>query len=174
MTQVDVYNLAERAFAMSDSVWRRHANPLSGLTRLWTCLPLLVLAIWSRVWFGWWALPLTALALLWIWLNPRVFPEPQDFKSWMSRAVFGERVWIDHRHDLPDHHQRMVHVLTWLSLPGAVVMIIGLVFLWWDWTLFGMAMTMVPKVWFCDRMVWILDDWLRAGGEVPGVRRDEL
>jgi hypothetical protein len=50
----DVFRSLERLMAMDDRVWRRHANPWSGWTRV-TVLPLLVLAIWSRVWIGWWA-----------------------------------------------------------------------------------------------------------------------
>jgi hypothetical protein len=51
----DVFRSLERLMAMDDGVWRRHANPWSGWTRV-TVLPILVLAIWSRVWIGWWAL----------------------------------------------------------------------------------------------------------------------
>jgi hypothetical protein len=50
----DVFKSLERLMSMDDRVWRRHANPWSGWTRV-TALPLLVLAIWSRVWIGWWA-----------------------------------------------------------------------------------------------------------------------
>jgi hypothetical protein len=58
----DVFRSLERLMAMDDRVWRRHANPWSGWTRV-TALPLLVLAIWSRVWIGWWAM--LAVWLVW-------------------------------------------------------------------------------------------------------------
>ena len=61
-----------QAFAMSDEVWARHANPWSVWTRF-SILPLLVAAIWSRVWIGRWALLPTAAVVLWAWLNPRLF-----------------------------------------------------------------------------------------------------
>ncbi len=65
-----------RVFAMNDEVWARHANPWSVWTRF-TILPLLVAAIWSRQWIGWWAaLPSVAL-VIWTWLNPRLFPSPR-------------------------------------------------------------------------------------------------
>jgi len=49
------------AFGMSDGVWMRHANPWSFATRV-PVLPLLVLAIWSRAWWGAWALvPVAAI-----------------------------------------------------------------------------------------------------------------
>ena len=65
------------AFAMSEDVWMHHANPWSVWTRF-TVLPLLILAIWSRVWLGWWAFVPMAAAVLWMWLNPRIFPKPQS------------------------------------------------------------------------------------------------
>jgi hypothetical protein len=37
------------AFQMGDEAWLRHANPWSGWTRFATVLPLLSLAVWSRV-----------------------------------------------------------------------------------------------------------------------------
>ena len=40
---------------MSDDSWMRHANPWSVWTR-YAAFPVLIAAIWSRVWIGWWAL----------------------------------------------------------------------------------------------------------------------
>ncbi len=154
---------------MNDAAWRRHANPWSGWTRLLTGLPPLLLAVWSRVWLGWWALIPVALALAWIWLNPRAFRAPNHYDAWMSRAVLGERIWIEHRADLPTDHRLAGNALTWASVPGAVVTVWGLAVLWWEGVVFGAALTMLPKLWFCDRMVWIHEDWLRAGRAVPGM-----
>ena len=44
-----------RAFGMNDEAWRRHANPWSVYTRF-AAIPAMILAVWSRVWIGWWAL----------------------------------------------------------------------------------------------------------------------
>ena len=55
------YSLA-RAFQMSPEVWARHANPLSVWTR-YAALPVLIFAIWSRAWIGWWSV-LPVLAVL--------------------------------------------------------------------------------------------------------------
>ncbi|GIT92899.1 hypothetical protein JANAI62_33570 [Jannaschia pagri] len=164
---MDIYRAAERLMTMDDRAWLRHANPWSGWTRF-TGLPLLVLAIWSRVWVGWWSLLPVALAVAWIWLNPRVFGPPKVFDHWMTRAVLGERIFLTHRDGIAAHHLRAAHVLTWLSLPGLCLMGIGLGLLWWEGAVFGTILTMLPKVWFCDRMVWIHDDWVRAGRAVPG------
>ncbi|WP_299622430.1 DUF6653 family protein [uncultured Tateyamaria sp.] len=151
----DVYALAERMMGMGDADWRRHANPLSVWTRF-SCLPLLVLAIWSRVWIGWWALPVFLLAALWTFFNPRAFAPPADFGSWAARATLGERVFLARdRYDVAAHHIRAAHVLTGLSGLGLLPLIYGLIVLNPWATLLGVIATVLPKVWFCDRMVWI-------------------
>jgi hypothetical protein len=62
-----------KAFGMTDQAWRRHANPWSVYTRF-AAIPAMILAIWSRVWIGWWALVAVAAVIMWLWLNPHVFP----------------------------------------------------------------------------------------------------
>lgn len=166
---MDIFKGAERLMSMDDAIWLRHANPWSVWTRMLTALPLLVLAIWSRVWLGAWALVPVMLALLWIWINPRAFPPPQRLDSWASRGVLGERIFLSHRGEIAAHHRRIAGVLSALSLPGAVIMIWGLYALWWEGAVFGMILTALPKIWFVDRMVWIYDDWVRAGRAVPGL-----
>ena len=59
-----------RLFAMDEETWARHANPWSVYSRF-TALPFLLLALWSHAWFGWGMLLPLALALAWIWFNPR-------------------------------------------------------------------------------------------------------
>ncbi|MEL6808317.1 MAG: DUF6653 family protein [Pseudomonadota bacterium] len=151
----DIYRAAERLMGMQDADWQRHANPLSVWTRF-TCLPLLAFAIYARQWIGWWALPLFALACLWTWVNPRAFPPPSDFGSWASRATLGERVFLARdRYDIPDHHMRASHVLTGLSAIGLAPLAYGLIVLDPFAVLAGLVAIILPKVWFCDRMVWI-------------------
>ena len=57
---------------MTDDAWKRHANPWSVWTRF-AAIPLMILAIWSRVWLGWWCLVPVAAVIVWLWLNPHVF-----------------------------------------------------------------------------------------------------
>jgi hypothetical protein len=33
---------------------------------------------------------------------------------------------------------------------------------------FGMALAILPKFWFLDRMAWLHRDWVAAGRAVPG------
>ncbi|OPY32842.1 MAG: hypothetical protein A4E34_02219 [Methanoregula sp. PtaU1.Bin006] len=146
------------AFALDDETWRRHANPWSVALRN-TALPLLVLALWSRLWLGWYALVLLAVAFLWIWYNPRIFPEPATFDRWASKAVFGERIWLNRdRISVPAHHQRVPNILSAISGIGMLFVFWGvLVFDAWP-TLFGMALVYAGKLWFLDRMAWLWED----------------
>lgn len=145
----------ERAMGMDDAAWERHANPWSGWTRV-AISPMLGLALWSRVWIGWWSLIPIATIVAWIWINPRIFPRPNSLDNWMSRGVLGERIWLaDEPGTVANHHHRVIRVLTTLASLGAVVFIAGLVWLNPAATLSGLAITMLGKLWFIDRMVWV-------------------
>ncbi len=150
--------LTARLFAMDEDVWARHASPYSVWTRN-TTLPLLILALWSRRWIGWWSVVPVIIALLWIWLNPRVFPRPKATDNWASKATFGERVWLDRdRIPIPEHHRIAAAVLSSVSAAGVVFVIWGVaVFAVWP-VLFGLALVIQGKLWFCDRMVWLYED----------------
>ena len=162
-----IYHAAERLMGMSDRVWARHANPWSCYTRF-SALPLLALAIWSRVWIGPWAWLAVAVAILWVWVNPRAFPPPANLDNWASRGVLGERVYLNRRDEVRAHHKSWATGLAWASLPGGVVMGLGL---WWLdvwWSIFGTILTMGPKIWFVDRMNWVYADWLSDTGKELG------
>ena len=170
---MDTFKWAEQLMSMDEEVWRRHANPWSGWTRM-LVLPLFCAAVWSRVWLGWWALVPVALVVLFVWLNPRLFPVPAQFGHWMSRGVIGERVYLEHRKEIAAHHRRAALVLTWAAVPGVLIMTWGLITLWWEGAVFGAGLAALMKIWFVDRMVWILQDWRAAGRDVPGMGIDEL
>ncbi len=151
-----------RAFAMSDEVWALHTSPWSVWTRF-TVLPLLVLAIWSRIWIGWWAVLPTAAAILWVWLNPRLFPKPRSTNNWASKAVMGERVWLNRdRVPVPGHHRAAPHLLNSISALGVIFLIWGVIVLAIWPTLFGAALVYSGKLWFLDRMVWLYEDMKNA------------
>lgn len=146
------------AFALDDATWRRHANPWSVALRN-TVLPLLVLACWSRLWLGWYAIVPLAIALIWTWYNPRIFPEPATFDTWASKAVFGERVWLNRdKVPVPSDHRRVPNILSALSGIGMLAVFYGVLFFDVWPTLFGMALVYAGKLWFLDRMVWLWED----------------
>jgi hypothetical protein len=147
-----------RIFLMSDETWARHANPWSVWTRL-TTLPVLIAAIWSRIWIGYWAWGMVCLAILWIWINPRLFKKPDSTNNWASKGVLGERVWLNRkRTPVPQHHRILPNLLNVLS--GVGLLFVG----WGQWyleiwpTLLGTLLIYIGKLWFLDRMVWLYEE----------------
>lgn len=145
-------------FRLDDAAWMRHANPWSVILRF-TVLPLLILAFWSRLYFGWWAVVPVVFAVLWTWLNPRIFPAPQTFSHWTSQAVLGERVWLNRdKVPVPAHHRRVPAILSVVSGCGMLLVFWGvLVFDPWI-VVFGTVVVYLGKLWFIDRMVWLWQD----------------
>jgi Family of unknown function (DUF6653) len=98
-------NLA-RLFGLQGDSWLRHANPISVWTRF-AVLPLLAVSIWSRAWIGWWSLIPIALSLIFMVVNPLLFPKPRSTKNWASKGVLGERIWADRtKVELPQQFRR--------------------------------------------------------------------
>lgn len=145
-------------FLPDDDSWLKHANPWSVWTRFAT-LPFIVLAVWSRVWIGWYCIiPITAL-LVWVVVNPVLFKKPASFSSWGSRAVLGERVYVNrHEKPIPESHQTPIFILTILQTIGGVLLIFGLWRLSIAYTLYGGTVIYLSKMWFLDRMVWLYED----------------
>ena len=144
-------------FGMTDAVWQRHANPWS----VWTPYlagPALVLAIWSRVWLDWWALVPAGLVILWIWLNPRVFAVPDSNAKWASRAVLGERIWLD-RKTTPVDRQFAApsHLANIIGVLGLVLLVWGLLIYSVAMTIGGLIIVLVAKSWFLQKMVELYD-----------------
>ena len=163
---MDIFKAAERMMRMDDATWARHANPWSVYTRF-SCLPLLVVAIWSRDWIGGWAFLVMALTLAWTFVNPRLFSEPATLDSWASKGVLGERHFLARAaRPVPTHHVTWAKILTWVSGSGAIVLAYGLWRLDLWATLCGLSITVLGKVWFVDRMVWLYED-MRRGSSAP-------
>lgn len=153
------------AFALHETVWMRHANPWSVWTRH-SVLPLLILAVWSRVWLGWWALIPSTVAVMWMWLNPRIFSKPHSTKNWASKAVFGERVWLNRNQiPVPLHHQTMPNLLSAVAASGMIFVIWGMIELAIWPTLLGTVLIYLGKLWFLDRMVWLYEDMKDVNSE---------
>ena len=153
--------LTETAFGMDEATWRRHANPLSVWTRF-TALPLLVLTLWSRDWIGWWSVLPVGLALAWIWVNPRLFAEPARTDGWASRAVMGERIWLDRdRIALPPPILKSVRRTMAPMMLGMAILILGVAMLEPWTTVLGAVLIYAGKIRFLVLMVRL---WDEAGG----------
>src|SRR6185295_7828844 len=92
-TEMSLDGRLARVFGLDgEQAWLRHANPWSVYTRIPVPV-LLVIAIWSRAWIGWWCLLPIGIVVVWTMVNPRVFPPPRSLDHWASRAVLGETAW---------------------------------------------------------------------------------
>lgn len=157
-----IMNGTERLMVMDDATWARHANPLSVYTRI-PILALLVLAIWSRVWLGWWALAPIVLLVFWTWVNPRAFPVPARLDSWASRVVLGERLYLaTGTRPIPKHQAAAARRLSLLGFAGLPFIVLGLIVLDPWMAAFGTVVSMLGKLWFCDRMVWLYEEMTAA------------
>ena len=158
-------------FRMDERVWERHANPWSVWSRFAT-FPLLMLALWSAHWIGWYCLiPITLIAV-WLWLNPRIFPPPQSTQSWASRAVLGERVFLlRFMRPVPVEHTNVVTLLGTASAIGGLLTAAGLIAGEPFTFVAGGIAVIVFKLWFCDRMVWLFDEMSEHVAEYRAWRR---
>ena len=154
-----VENRVARAFGLDDAGWARHANPWSGWSRAVTALPVLVLAVWSRIWLGWWSLVPVTGALAWIWLNPRAFGPAADDSAWITKGVLGERLWANRdRVPVPQRHRIVPHVLNLAQLAGLPFLVWGLVGLQVWPTGVGVLLIAGTKLWYLDRMAILYGD----------------
>jgi hypothetical protein len=155
----------EKVMSMGADAWRRHANPWSVYTRFLS-MPLLGLAIWSREWIGLWFLAPTALAIFWLWINPRLFPVPASTDNWASKAVLGERIWMRRKTiPIPRHHATAALVLATVSAIGALQFLYGAIALEPVMLSYGLVVTLLGKAWFLDRMVWLYEDMMHTSAE---------
>ncbi len=154
----DIFALSERMMGMDEAAWARHANPLSVYSRM-SILPLMTLAVFSRVWLGWGALLPIGLVVLWTWWNPRAFAPPKSTNSWAAHGTFGERVFLNRKAvPIPKHHARWAVSLGVVSGLGLVPWLWGLWQIDLGMTLFGLSLMIGGKLWFVDRMVWLYQD----------------
>jgi hypothetical protein len=154
-------------FRMTDDAWRRHANPWSVWTRF-AAIPLMILAIWSRVWLGWWCLLPVAVVMVWLWLNPRVFAPVDTPESWAAKGIYGEKLWLTARDRVPPDHLKVLRLLMPVGAVGAAVLVYGLVRLEIWPTVLGATLIVLAQLWRIDRLVVFYESTASV------VSRDEL
>lgn len=158
-SQATMEQRVARLFGLTGDKWMRHANAWSVWTRF-SVLSLIVLAIWSRDWIGWWSAVPIALTVTWMMVNPLFFARPASTRNWASRSVFGERIWADRKNvELPAQFLSPIpNIANALSLVGLALLIYGLVTFDLLPTIAGVFITNVCKLWYLDRMALLFDD----------------
>lgn len=137
----------------------RHANPASVWTRF-AVLPLLALSVWSRDWIGWYCLIPVALSVLWMFVNPLFFDPPRSTRSWASKSVLGERIWVGRdRSELPQQFRSRIPVLISVyQAIGMVPVVYGLIVLDPTAVILGVLLVQGGKLWYLDRMVLLFEE----------------
>jgi hypothetical protein len=72
------------------AMFAHHANPWSAWSR-WASTPLVLLPVWTR------RRSQALMAAIWFAVNPVIFPKINDERSWATRAMLGEELWISRR-----------------------------------------------------------------------------
>ena len=148
-----------KLFGLEGDKWMRHANPWSVGTRF-AVLPMLAVSIWSRDWIGWWSLIPIALSVIFLVVNPLLFPPPRSTRNWASRGVFGERVYADRTEvEIPAQYRSPVPVVAnVISAVGMCTLIYGLVVLNPLAVVAALVIQQTAKSWYIDRMVLLYED----------------
>jgi hypothetical protein len=170
MAKVTADTKLARLFGLQGEGWLRHANPVSVWTRF-AVLPMLALLIWSRDWIGWWSLIPIALSLIFMMVNPLLFPKPRSTRNWASKGVFGEHIWADRtKVELPEQFRspRVANVTYLFQVVGMVVLAYGLVRLDLVAVVAGLVSVQCAKAWFIDRMVLLFEDMRTRHSEYAG------
>lgn len=155
---MDIFAFAERLMAMDDVAWARHANPKSGWSRIFGGV-FIFMAAWSAFWIGWWSAIPIALVMIWTYVNPRLFAPPRHTNAWATKAVLGERVFLNRKSvPIPEGFVRA----NWITTSVSIVFILPTV---WGFISRDMALAatgwsgvMVGKFWFIDRCAWLWEE----------------
>ena len=147
-----------KAFRLTNENWMRHSNPVSVWTR-YSVLPIIVFAFWSRTWIGLWCLVPGVLSLLWMFFNPVFFKKPKSTKNWASKAVLGERVFLNRdKIGIPQIHRTpLFAILNAISSIGMGLAIWSTVYYSIWGAILGVSLAYLGKSWYLDRMVWLYE-----------------
>ena len=177
----DIFDSTEKLMGMNDRIWARHANPWSVYSRIWGGV-FIFFAIWGAHWIGWLAAAPIALAVAWVWINPRLFPPPKTADSWATKGVLGERAFINRKTvHIPFGFQRAGWATTGFAMFFLLLFAYGLI-TGAFWTgLAGWFGALTAKLWFFDRMAWLWEEmkdshpmyraWARADWTADAVKR---
>ena len=127
---------------LSEKTWERHANPWSGWTRVLS-MPALAIGLYlHNVW-------ILGAVVIWLVVNPMLFPKPKSVDNWMSKGVLGEQLYYKNGKKLKKDLPTLLNIL---NIPVFVA------FLYFSWQqevttmVFAGLLTMTIKFWFIDRM----------------------
>ena len=126
--------------------WARHANPKSGWSRVPTGA-VLIACLYRRRW------RMLALTVVFVLVNPFLFAPPEDDSAWMTRGVYGERLWSQ-------------EPTSYTSYPDVLGTVSGVIWLYAIYaavrqrpaeTALATALSSALKLWFLAEMVHLYE-----------------
>ena len=122
--------------------------------------------MWSRVWLGWWALVPVASVVIWLVINPVAFRAVDEPTNWVSKAVYGQQIWLTQRERVPIVY---LTIMRWLVAVGLA----GFGFIGWGlWALdlwpvvYGVTLVIFSQFWQWDRQRLLYDELkAKIGGD---------
>jgi len=150
---------------MSDEMWKRHANPWSVWTRF-AAIPAFMLAVWSRIWIGWWSLIPIIVVVIWLYLNVLVFPPIDTPRNWASKGIYGEKLWLGKRAEPPKHYDVIQKWLIVLGVVGMILIAAGLYRLHFWISLLGAVVLILGQLWRIDRFSTLYELYEDKGNQL--------
>lgn len=150
---------------MNDEMWKRHANPWSVWTRF-AAIPAAMLAIWSRVWIGWWSIIPIALVVIWLFLNVYVFSPITSPRSWAAKGIYGEQLWLSKRSEIPRHYAVIQRWLIILGIAGMILLAWGLFQLHLWLSILGAVVLILAQLWRIDRFSTLYELYEDKGSQL--------
>lgn len=139
----------------------RRASPWARLVTT----PLLLLAVWARVWIGDWAWVALVLVFLWITLSPTLLPPATRQDRWSARVAAGEALWQRRTGPSMSGRDRVVplvwHITAGLAL---AVALIGALMAWLGLTLAGGAIASAARLFYWREMARLFRAYREAAG----------
>ncbi|TFG05101.1 MAG: hypothetical protein EU536_03035 [Promethearchaeota archaeon] len=136
--------------------WKRHANPISGWSRIATA-PLFASALWFVRYGTYTWIPLVVV-LIWVILNPIIFRKPKHLDRWISQGVLAEQWWVQElKREFKFDFTLFCNVMALLAfIPMLVIAFLPTEMryqLMWPY-IYCSTLAFIFKIWFVDRVVF--------------------
>ncbi len=128
---------------LSKRIWRKHANPWSGWTRV-LGLYMIPIALWYHNWY------FLGVLIVFFVVNPILFPETKSKNSWMSKSILGEEMWLK-KGIFQKDFSTVLNIFNgfffFIMIYSAYVNLLEI-------TISSTILSSVFKLWYLDRMVF--------------------
>lgn len=130
-------------------VWERHSNKWSGWTRIFSVYPLVI----STYFHNWYAV---IGVIIFVILNPTIFPKPKDTNNWMSKSVIAEKEWLKRGGMKQMDFIQLINIINGLFFFGSLYAAYSSILYT---AIILMVVSTSFKLWFLNEMVKRYERW---------------